>query len=175
MKKIKDPIILGLVAGLIGNTAKLTGNIFNRYVLYKSETTYPEIAGGLFMSKKQRKRPVGKLVGAIADFSLGGILGIPIVYLLRYTGTDKAAIKGLGVGHFVWVIMYGTIGRGLGKTKGVFPLDAETNLSAFFNHSWYGLFAALTVSKLGDSSLFPEPTSRRQKNDSITNEMSNNS
>ena len=83
--------------------------------------------------------------------------------MLRYTGKDHAAVKGLGTGHFAWITMYGTIGRGLGKTKGVFPLDANTNLSAFFNHSWYGLVIALVASKLGDPALFPEPTSQPQK------------
>lgn len=162
MRKIKDPVILGVVSGIIGNCAKMAGNLFNRYVLYKSETTYPEIASGLFMTKKQRQKPVGMLVGAMADFALGGILGIPMVYLLRYTGKDHAAVKGLTFGNFAWITMYGIMGRGFGTKQGVFPLDADTNLSAFINHSWYGLVTALTASKLGDSTLFPEPTSRRE-------------
>lgn len=59
MRKIKDPIVLGIVSGLIGNCAKMAGNLFNRHVLYKSETTYPEVAAGLFMSKRQRNRREG--------------------------------------------------------------------------------------------------------------------
>ena len=158
-RKIEDPLILGLVAGTIGNLAKMSGNLLIRFLLRKSETTYPEIAGGLFMSKKQRDRLVGRVVGGIADISLGGILGVPIVYLLRYTGKDKAAIKGLAVGHFAWMAIYGAFGRGSGKKQGVFPLDAATNLSAFINHSWYGLITAVAASKLGDPTLFPEPKS----------------
>ncbi len=159
IKKIKDPIILGIVSGLIGNCAKLAGNLFNRYVLKRSDTTYPEIAAGMFMTKKERNKPIGMLVGGLADFGLGGILGIPMVYLLRYTGRDKAGIKGLGLGHFAWIAVYGAIGRGFGTKRGVFPLDAHTNLSAFVNHSWYGLITSLVAAKLGDPSLFPEPAS----------------
>ena len=103
MKKIKDPIILGAVSGLLGNSAKLAGNLFNRYVLCKSDTTYPEIAGGLFMSKKEREKPVGKIVGLLADFSLGALLGVPVVYMLRYTGRGQSCGKRFGSGAFCLV------------------------------------------------------------------------
>ncbi len=159
MKKIKDPIVLGFIAGLIGNSAKLAGNLVNRYVFYKSDTTYPEIAGGLFMTKKEREKPTGKVVGGLADFVLGAILGIPLVYMFRYTGKDKSALKGMGYGHFAWIGMYGSIGRLMGINKGVFPLNAQTNMSALFNHTWYGLVTALVINKLGAPSLFPEPRS----------------
>lgn len=171
MKKIKDPIVLGVFAGIIGNCAKMAGNIFNRYVLYKSDTTYYEIAGGLFMTKKERNKLTGKVVGGLADFILGGFLGIPLVYLFRYTGKDKTAIKGTAYGHFAWIVMYGSLGRLFGVKKGVFPLNAQTNMSALVNHTWYGLVTALVINKLGDPRLFPEPISRT--NTSISNETVN--
>ncbi|MDT3698086.1 MAG: hypothetical protein RO469_01560 [Thermincola sp.] len=161
MRKIKDPIMLGIVAGLIGNIAKLAGNLFNRHVLYKSDTTYSEIAGGLFMSKREREKSVGKAVGGIADFVLSALLGIPLVYILRYTGQDKAVIKGTGYGHLAWMAIYGAFGRLMGVKRGVFPLNADTNMSAFANHAWYGAVTALVINKLGDPSLFPEPKSGR--------------
>ena len=163
MKKIKDPLILGAVAGLMGNSVKLAGNLINRHIFGFSGTTYPEISAGLFMTKKERKKKTGLAVGTLGDFTIGAMLGVPIVYMLRYTGRDLAALKGLGVGHFAWIALYGTVGRGLGENNGVFPLSAETNFSAYINHSWYGLTTAYVASKLGDPSLFPEPTSRRQK------------
>lgn len=157
MRKIKDPIILGIVAGLAGNAVKLAGNLINRYAFRKSDVTYPEIAAGLFMTKREREKRVGRVTGGLADFVLGGALGVPLVYLLRYTGRDHAALKGLAVGHLAWITVYGALGRGLDSQKGVFPLNADTNLSALLNHSWFGLTAALVAAKLGDESLFPEP------------------
>jgi hypothetical protein len=159
MNKIKDPIILGAVAGFIGNCAKTAGSLFNRHVLHKSSTTYAEIAGGLFMTEKERRTKTGRFVGETADFLLGSLLGIPLVYLLRYTGKDKAAVKGAGYGHFAWIVLHGTIGRMMGNKKGVFPLDAKTNMSALINHTWYGLVTGFLIKKLGDQSLFPEPRS----------------
>ena len=55
------------------------------------------------------------------------------------------------------------MGRLLGVKKGVFPLNADTNLSAFFNHSWYGIVTAVLAAKLGDDSLFPEPGTNDKK------------
>ena len=150
LNKIKDPIVLGMLCGASGNGVKMIGNLFNRYILKKSDTTYIEIASGLFMNKKEREKPVGKIVGFLADFTLGSALGVPLVYLLKYTGKDYAALKGLAYGHLAWVTMYGTIGRTLGTSKGVFPLNADTNLSAFINHSWYGLVTAVLIKNLGE-------------------------
>lgn len=159
MRKIKDPIILGFMAGIIGNTAKTAGNLINRFVLHQTDTTYTEIAGGLFMNPKERRKPKGMIVGSVADFILGAIMGIPIVYMLRYTGKDKAGVKGLGLGYFAWVTMYGFLGRAMGQNKGVFPLKARTNLSALINHTWFGFVTGKAAAYLGDPSLFPEPKS----------------
>jgi hypothetical protein len=154
--RIKDPLLLGGFAGLIGNAVKLAGNIFNAYVLKISSTTYAEIAAGIFMTKKERRKKMGLVVGSIADLAIGALLGIPVVYFLRYTGKDHAVIKGLGYGHFAWVLFYGALGSLFGA-QGVFPLNASTNLSAIINHSLYGMTTAAVISKFGDPSLFPEP------------------
>jgi len=137
VRKIKDPIILGLISGIAGNAAKLAGNMVNRYLFKFSEATYPEIAAGIFMSKKERGKRTGLAVGAIADFVIGAGLGVPIVYLLKQTLRDNTLLKGIGAGHAAWIAAYGALGRAFGS-RGVFPLDAGTNLSAFINHAWYG-------------------------------------
>lgn len=154
--KIKDPLVLGAVAGTIANLVKLLGNELGMKSLKISKASYPQMAAGLFMTKKERKKPAGQVVGTLADLAVGGLMGIPLVYLLRYTGRDYAALKGLSYGHFAWVFLYGATGRIIG-TKSLFPLDATTNLSALFNHSMYGIIAAVLAAKLGDPSLFPEP------------------
>ncbi len=161
--KIKDPLVLGATVGIVANLVKFVGNEFNRKILKISNVTYPEIAAGLFMAQKERKKPVGLFVGALADFAIGAMMGVPMVYILRYTGRDHATLKGLGFGNLAWVSLYGAVGRMFG-IKGLFPLNASTNLSAFINHGLYGITAALLTSKLGDPSLFPEPGETLQDN-----------
>ena len=154
--KIKDPLILGAVAGLTANLVKILGNDFNKKVLKVSDIIYPELAAGIFMTEKERNKPAGLVVGTIADFVIGAIMGVPMVYLLRYTGKDHAALKGFGFGNFAWVSLYGAVGRMFG-TKSLYPLNAKTNLSAFINHSLFGIITALIIKKIGDPDLFPEP------------------
>ena len=111
--KIKDPLILGAFAGLTANLGKMLGNVFNKNVLKVSDINYSELAAGIFMTEKELKKPAGLVVGTLADFVIGAIMGIPIVYILRYTGKDHAALKGFGFvilpglliwshGTFVW-------------------------------------------------------------------------
>jgi len=51
------------------------------------------------------------------------------------------------------------------KIKLKTPSYADTNLSAFFNHSWYGLVTATLVKNLGDPSIYLNPSLNDTKND----------
>jgi len=68
----------------------------------------------------------------------------------------------LGYGHFAWVFFYGALGNFFGA-RGVFPVNAPTNLSALINHSLYGMTTAAVIAKLGDPALFPEPGDRGKR------------
>ncbi|NLX90178.1 MAG: hypothetical protein GXZ07_01055 [Firmicutes bacterium] len=169
--KIKDPLVLGAIAGAIANLAKLLGNEFGMKTLKISQASYPEMAAGLFMTKKERRKPVALVVGTLADLTIGGIMGVPLVYILRYTGRDFAPIKGIGYGLFAWVLLYGALGRFLGTKSSIFPLSSTTSLSAYINHSIYGAIAAVLTAKLGDPSLFPEPGGKKTNINYAANEQ----
>lgn len=162
MKKINDPVILGIIAGLAGNCLKTAGNLFNRYVLKVSQFTYIEVAAGLFMRRKESHKPLGQIVGGIADFLIGSMMGVPLVYLLKYTKKDYALVKGIGIGGLIWIGMYGALGRAFGAW-GFLPANASTNLSSFLNHSLYGIGASIVATKLGDPSLFAGTEDRPQQ------------
>jgi len=152
VKKIKDRIVLGLVSGLAGNVAKLAGNLANAYLFGFSRTTYPILAGQLFMNQKQLRTKTGLLVGTLADMVIGAAVGVPLVYMLTYTGKDHYALKGIGFGNTAWTGLFGAMSR-LALNQAAFQ-DAPTNLSAFLNHTWYGLVASAVAANLGDPGLF---------------------
>lgn len=142
MRKIKDPVILGIVAGLAGNLLKNIGNTVN-IKLGITQTSYPRISGGIFMKQKQVENIYGKTAGWIADTVIAGGLGIGLVYLLKLTGKDRALIKGALYGQTAWTALFGVAGK-LGATN-IYPTDPKTVLSGYMNHNLYGIGAALTA------------------------------
>lgn len=151
MRKIKDPVVLGVVAGLAGNLLKNIGNTVN-IKLGITQTSYPRISGGFFMKKNTVESIYGKTAGWIADTVIAGGLGVGLVYLLKMTGKDHALIKGAIYGQTAWTTLFGVAGK-LGASN-IYPTDAKTVLSGYMNHNLYGIGAALAATALGDEDLF---------------------
>ena len=161
MKKIKDPILLGVVSGLAGNLLKNIGNFVN-VKLGMTQSTYPRVAGGIFMKQNQVESIPGKTVGWIADSAVAGGLGIGLVYLLKLTGKDHALIKGVIYGDSAWTVLY-TFANKLGVSK-IYPLDPKTNLSGYMNNTLYGIGTVLAATTLGDEDLFAKEDIEINKN-----------
>lgn len=151
MKKIKDPILLGFVSGLAGNLLKNIGNIVN-VKLGITQSTYPRIAGGIFMKQNQVESVLGKTVGWIADSGISGGMGIGLVYILKRTGKDHALIKGAIYGEVGWTLLY-SLANKIGVSK-VYPFDPKTVLSGYSNNILYGIGTALAAKTFGDEDLF---------------------
>lgn len=151
MKKLKDPILLGIMAGLAGNLLKDLGNLFTTKK-GMNDLTYSSMAGSLYMKKKDTKSNLGKKVGFLADMAVGAGLGVGYIYVLKFTGKDHALMKGVGYGHGAWTLLLGGTNK-LGASK-IFPLKPKTVLSNYLEHTLYGLGAYLVASKFGDDDLY---------------------
>lgn len=151
MKKVKDPILLGIIAGLTGNVFKTIGDIIS-IKLGISQTSYPRIAGSFFMTNKQTESVLGKTVGWLTDAAMSAGLGVGFVYVLKFTGKDHALMKGVGYSHGAWTLLLG--GANKMMTSNIYPQDAKTVLSQYTSHTLYGIGAALAASTLGDKDMF---------------------
>lgn len=151
MKKIKDPILMGVIAGLVGNLLKTTGSLFTEKI-GMNQTNYSKMAGSLFMSKKSTKSELGKKVGYLADAAIGAGMGVGYIYVLKLTGKDHALMKGVGYGHGAWTLFMGGANK-LGVAS-MHPLSPKSVLSTYIEHTLYGLGAYLVATKLGDENLF---------------------
>lgn len=163
MRKIKDRITLGFVAGLLANIPKAISNelLFRKKIESKR---YGEVISGIFMPKGQALSKKGKLFGVGGDFITSGFLGIPLVYIMSLTGKDNFLLKGflagvIGLGGFRGLIA----NVGPGKT---YPRDPKTNIAFSIHSSLWGLMASTLIVMLGDKSLF-EP---RQAKNSLLSE-----
>lgn len=153
MKKINDTIMLGIVAGLTGNLLKDLGDTLS-IKLGLSQTSYPRIAGHLFMNRKQTETVLGKTIGWLTDAAIGAGLGVGYVGVLKLTGKDHAFIKGVGYGHGAWTLFLG--GSNKLKVVKTFPQDPKTILSFYISHTMFGVGLALVAKTLGDKDMFPE-------------------
>ena len=151
MKKIKDPILLGIVAGLTGNLLKDIGDMINTR-LGISKTSYSRVAAGLFMNKKQTESSLGKTVGWLTDAAIGAGLGVGFVYILKFTGKDHALMKGVGYSHGAWTLFLG--GANKLMVESVYPQDPKTILSQYATHTLYGIGAAFSATTFGDEDMF---------------------
>jgi hypothetical protein len=88
----------------------------------------------------------------MADAAVGCLLGIASVYVLSFTGKDRAPLKGLTTGALAWVGLYGVLGN-MGATN-VRTALPRTVLSEFIGHSVFGLVSTATAAFLGDEDLF---------------------
>jgi hypothetical protein len=149
--KIKDRLLLGLVAGLGANIPKL---LLGRAAMKMkmAEMNGPEIAAGIFVPGHQLTTIPGKVIGYIADATISGILGATTVYALSFTGKNSYVLKGAVMGQIMWQGLYVILGSFGGSQ--VKPGTPKTILAEFVNHTVFGITAATIAANLGDEALF---------------------
>lgn len=170
MKKIKDRVLLGVFAGLLGNTAKTA---IDEVSLRKkiSQRSFRETAAGVWVSKRKEATSIqGQLLGGLFDFGMSSMGGIGITYLLSKTGRDhfvtKGIVSGVAIGSTITALL-----SALPNNK-IKPKDAASNLSYMFAHAVYGVVTAGVVAKVGDHSLFDnEPLNDYLPTDELTTEQ----
>jgi hypothetical protein len=151
MKKIKDPIILGIVAGLTGTALKDIGDLIS-FKKGFSKRSYATIASNLFIIKKESASNLGEFIGWLTDMAMGAGLGVGLVYILKFTGQDHSLIKGIGYSHGAWTLLLG--GANKLATSQIYPQDSKTILSQYLTHTLYGIGATLVATNLCDKELF---------------------
>ena len=151
MKKIQDRVQLGIISGLAGVFVKdLVGTVLVKTGL--AEEGAPQRAAGMLLPAYKVAAPLGRAAGWMADAAVGCLLGIASVYVLSFTGKDRAPLKGLTTGALAWVGLYGVLGN-MGATN-VRTALPRTVLSEFIGHSVFGLVSTATAAFLGDEDLF---------------------
>lgn len=107
MQKITDKFFLGFVTGVIAKTVMFIVDLI-AYLLKFDDQFFWYIAASPFVPLNQLTSPSAIVIGLISDYAVALSLGIIVVYLLHYTGTDYFYLKGLTVGLIYW-LMYGLL------------------------------------------------------------------
>ncbi|UWG97699.1 hypothetical protein LPY66_02370 [Dehalobacter sp. DCM] len=151
MKKMRDRIMLGLLVGFISDIPKtLSNEYFYRKGLEKRR--FADIVAGIFLPKYRLVTKKATIFGIFGELVISSFMGIPLVYLLSYTGKDKSVIKGLVTGLFGFGFLRGLLANvGIGRN---YPKDVVTNVMMSWSSSLWGVTAGLITPLLGDSALF---------------------
>lgn len=148
---IRDRILLGLVAGLTGNLVKNGVDMVVRPAR-PGKTGFADVAAGIFVPRGEATSNAGRWLGRAADYGLAAVYGIPTVYLLSYTGSDRHLLKGALMGVLTWGMGLG-LARNLGMSS-IYPRSAAANLRMLLGHLAGGMVAAQTAVSLGERELF---------------------
>lgn len=144
-----DKPLLGSIAGLIAGT--VTGAIsFLLYSMGLCKLCLVAIGGGLFSRNMLTKSvpPAWTVLGFVDHFIMSIILGVVLAYILHFTGTDYALLKGLGFGATVWYINIAIVAPLAGYIpKSPQPADLAILLGY---HLLFGLLASWVIVKLGN-------------------------
>lgn len=140
----QDPIIYGGIAGIIGTIAKELVDFISVAVGF-SKHTYWHVAASIFVEPKEVTKVGALVVGALADLITGAFFGILLLFFVRYTKKDYLYLKGLGFGWFIWLFLFG-IAINL-EIVHIIPMGIGTSLSAFIEHSIFGLTTVWFIGK----------------------------
>jgi multidrug transporter EmrE-like cation transporter len=151
MKKIKDRLLLGVIAGTL---ASIPGRVLNKieFEAGLTDSRYEQMAALLLVNKKDAHKNPGKVIGKIVNGLLADAVGIATTYTLSTTGRDYAIFKGIGITSLAWLGMYG-FGTKENMRKSKKPL---VPLLSYLDHIIFGTTTALLVKTLGDDKLFPD-------------------
>lgn len=149
--KIKDRIILGVIAGITGTTVK-TVVVGTAKRLNLAEFNGAETAAGILLPAFKVNTPGGRIIGHIANYVVGGSIGVGLTYLLSLSGKDKAAAKGAFTGLFTWTALYGLSAQ-LGASS-MRPALPKTLISNMIGHVVHGVVSSTIIAGVGDPGLF---------------------
>lgn len=154
MIKIRDRVLLAVVAGLAGDLAKTAVDEASLR-LHISQRPYRIAATGPWLNnRKEASSLAGNIFGAMQDLGTSMLGSLGIINLLSRYGREHLVLKGLLSGISIGVLINFLIGAFPKNDIIISPKDAASNLSYIVSHGVYGVVAAATASLLGDPSLY---------------------
>lgn len=141
---IKDRILAGSIAGIIGSLFKDLSN----FILYKMrvvEHLYAHLAASAHLNEAGIYSPMGYIIGFVADMITGGAIGVVTILFLDRFGSDYWWYKGCIIGNTVWLFGLGVI-LNLG-TVNLVPREPIFRLTSLFDHLIFGLAMVYLIYK----------------------------
>lgn len=152
-KKIKDSIVVALLAGLAGSIAMETSN-FLLWRKGKSEHLYGHLAGSMTMRASRTNQRKNFILGEIFHLITGSSLGLIQLEVFKKYGKDHHLVKGGSTGLITWGVLYN-----FGQRMGFFSRRThltKTKYASLWNHLVYGIVTSQVIVKIADPSIFKQ-------------------
>lgn len=144
MIKIKDKYTFGIIAGVLANIPiTILDYIF--YLIGINKYQMWQIAASVYLNNTNTIAAL--IIGIFTDFSVVSMMGIVVIYLLYFTGTEYYWLKGLSMGAVGWVFAFGVFLRT--QIVRIDPVDAGTNFYHVVEHLLLGVLIAWISVKYG--------------------------
>ena len=109
MLVVKDsPILTGVLIGLLADAVKLGVN-YLAFVLGFTDVVFWQIVATNIVPKEYLFSTAAVIIGAVADLTVTGLLGVLFLYFIKFTGLDFLFLKGIGFAMLVWVGLMGVV------------------------------------------------------------------
>ncbi|ODA38911.1 hypothetical protein DSBG_4310 [Desulfosporosinus sp. BG] len=169
--KIKDSILVGIIGGLIGVTCMDISNI----ILYRNRRTealYGYLAGSMIMKPAKLKKGKNFLIGQLFHMTVGSVLGVGMIEILKRFGKDHHIIKGVFLSVTTWGFLY-NFGQKMGFYR-MNPRLTQSGYAAIWHHLIYGLATSQAIVTLADPSVFSQKEFGNETSNSANRELSSN-
>ena len=110
------------------------------------------ISSSVYFPEENLHTITGLIVGIFTDFTVAILLGIIIIYVLYYTGTESYLIKSTVIGLFSWLFAFGVVLQS--NIVRVTPEENITVFAFFIGHLLIGFVVGLVAKKYGQGLLF---------------------
>ncbi len=98
---MKDRFTPGLMAGIVGDIALQIYFLIVKY-LGLTDRTYLEY-GKVLIMLKQYRGVLAFIIGMTFEFLIGGLLGVILAYLIKYTSSRFYILKAISIGIGSWL------------------------------------------------------------------------
>lgn len=141
---IKDRILVGSLAGMIGSLFKNMPNFFF-YKLGFVKFLYVHLAAAAHLDEAAIFTPLGLIIGFLTDTITGGAIGVAIILFLDRYGFDYWWYKGCIIANIIWLFGLGVV-LNL-KVVTFIPRDPVFRFASLFDHILFSLITVYLIYK----------------------------
>ena len=138
IKFFNDRLTLWVISGVIGSVIR---EIFDSLIIWTglSRVHIVYLSVDLFTNNpKEIHSFLGLAIGTFTDWVLGAFIGVIVGLVLQWTGHKNYLLKGIGVGLFSWVAIFGFIVHGFPQMFTAQPKCLSDVVYSFLAHVIFG-------------------------------------